>query len=91
GLPHAYALRGKYMAREGKKNRALGPRQLRDLLRNRGEGNFEATVLPGATLDDLDRERVYAYARTFLSEESSRHRWDVATLDFLYRRCCLTK
>lgn len=91
GLPHAYALRGKYMAREGKKNRALGPRQLRDLLRNRGEGNFEVQVLPGATLDDLDRERAHAYARVFLNEESARHRWDEATLDLLYRRGCLTK
>ncbi len=27
GLPQAYALRGKYMARAGKKNVALGPRQ----------------------------------------------------------------
>ncbi|RIK31083.1 MAG: transcriptional regulator, partial [Chloroflexi bacterium] len=91
GLPHAYALRGKYMARDGKKNRALGPRQLRDLLRQRGEGNFEATVLPGATLDDLDRERVEQYAQLFLNDVSARQRWNEATLDLLFRRGCLTK
>lgn len=91
GLPHAYALRGKYMERDGKKNRALGPRQLRDLLRQRGEGNFEAQVLPGATLDDLDRERVDSYAKLFLTDVSSRSRWDEGTLDLLYRRGCLTK
>ncbi len=91
GLPHAYALRGKYMARDGKKNRALGPRQLRDLLRQRGEGNFEVQVLQGATLDDLDRERVDAYAKLFLTDVSSRSRWDEGTLDLLYRRGCLTK
>ncbi len=91
GLPHAYALRGKYMERDGKKNRALGPRQLRDLLRQRGEGNFEAQVLQGATLDDLDRERVDAYAKLFLTDVSSRSRWDEGTLDLLYRRGCLTK
>ncbi|OQY80491.1 MAG: hypothetical protein B6D41_20860 [Chloroflexi bacterium UTCFX4] len=91
GLPHAYALRGKYMAREGKKNRALGPRQLRDLLRQRGEGNFEATVLQGATLDDLDRERVEQYAKLFLSDVSARHRWNEETLDLLFRRGCLVK
>jgi ATP-dependent DNA helicase RecG len=91
GLPHAYALRGKYMAREGKKNRALGPRQLRDLLRQRGEGNFEATVLPGATLDDLDRERVEQYAKLFLTGVSARHRWNEETLDLLFRRGCLAK
>jgi len=91
GLPHAYALRGKYMARDGKKNRALGPRQLRDLLRQRGEGNFEATILPGATLDDLDRERVDGYAKLFLTDVTSRHRWHEETLDLLYRRGCLAK
>jgi ATP-dependent DNA helicase RecG len=91
GLPHAYALRGKYMAREARNNRALGPRQLRDLLRQRGEGNFEAQVLPGASLDDLDRERVDAYAKLFLTDVSSRSRWDEGTLDLLYRRGCLSK
>lgn len=91
GLPHAYAVRGKYVAREGKKNRALGPRQLRQFLRERGEGNFEAQVLSGATLDDLDRERLHGYARLFLTEEGQRHRWDEAALDLLYRRGCLTK
>lgn len=91
GLPHAYALRGKYLARDGKKNRALGPRQLRDLLRQRGEGNFEATVLPGATLDDLDRERVDGYAKLFLTDVTPRHRWHEETLDLLYRRGCLAK
>ncbi|MGB8648069.1 MAG: ATP-binding protein [Anaerolineae bacterium] len=91
GLPHAYGLHGKYMARDGKKNRALGPRQLRQLLRERGDNNFEAGTLPGGTLDDLDRERINAYARLFLSSEGNRHRWEEATLDLLYRRGCLTK
>lgn len=91
GLPHAYAVRGKYPTREGRKSRALGPRQLRQLLRERGEGNFEAQVIPGATLDDLDRERVHVYARLFLTEGGPRHRWEEETLDLLYRRGCLAK
>jgi ATP-dependent DNA helicase RecG len=91
GLPHAYALRGKYPARDGKKNRVLGPRLLRDLLRSRGEGNFEAQTLASASLDDLDRERVLGYARLFLAEEPSRPRLDEATLDLLYRRGCLAR
>lgn len=91
GLPHAYAVRGKYMERDGKKNRALGPRQLRDLLRSRGEGNFEAQVLQGATLDELNRAHVDAYAKLFLTDVSSRSRWDEASLDLLYRRGCLAK
>lgn len=90
GLPHAYALRGKYLAREGKKNRVLGPRQLRQLLRERGEGNFEAQALAGASLDDLDRERVTAYARLFWNPEGPRQRQE-DVLDLLYRRGCLVK
>lgn len=91
GLPHAYGVRGKYLAREGRKTRALGPRQLRDLLRQRGEGNYEAQVMQNAALDDLDRERVDSYAKLFLTDVSSRTRWDEGTLDLLYRRGCLTK
>jgi ATP-dependent DNA helicase RecG len=90
GLPHAYALRGKYMAREGKKNRVLGPRQLRQLLRERGEANYEAQVVPGATLDDLDYESLSAYAKLFLSQEGQRQRAEEA-LDLLYRRGCLAR
>ena len=90
GLPHAYAMRGKYMAREGKRNRALGPRQLRQLLRDRGEGNFEAQAVAGANLDDLDRERINAYAKLFLSQNGQRQRTE-ETLELLYRRGCLVK
>jgi ATP-dependent DNA helicase RecG len=90
GLPHAYALRGKYMAREGKKNRALGPRQLRQLLRERGEGNFEAQTVPGVAMEDLDRERINAYAKFFSAQDGQRQRAE-ETLDLLYRRGCLVK
>lgn len=90
GLPHAYATRGRYLTREGKKNRVLGPRQIRQLLRERGEGNFEAQAVPGAKLDDLDREPVDAYARLFQPQDSKRIRQEEA-LDFLYRRGCLVQ
>ncbi len=90
GLPHAYALRGKYLAREGRKNRVLGPRQLRQLLRERGESNFEAQTVSGATLEDLDRERIDAYARLFSSQDGQRQRAE-DKLDLLYRRGCLVK
>jgi len=87
-LPHAYGLRGKYLTRSGKKNVALGPRQLRQLLRERGEANFEALPAPGATLDDLDDALVQQYAASFLGE--ARPGKD-AVFDLLLRRGCLMK
>ena len=89
GLPHAYGLRGKYLARTGKKNAALGPRQLRQLLRERGEANFEALPAPGATFDDLDAALVQKYAAAFLGEPPP-HRKD-AVLDLLHSRNCIAK
>ncbi len=88
GLPHAYGLRGKFLTRAAKKNVALGPRQLRELLRERGEANFEMLPAPGAALDDLDDALVKAYAAEFLGEPSLRK--DVM-LDLLHRRGCLMR
>jgi len=88
GLPHAYGLRGKYVTRVGKKISTLGPRQLRQLLRERGEANFEALPAPGATLDDLDDALVHQYAATFLGDSVIKKD---ALIDLLYRRGCITK
>lgn len=88
GLPHAYGLRGKYIARAGKKNIALGPRQLRQLLRERGEANFEMLPAPGTSLDDLDETLVSQYAKSFLETDAPKKD---AVLDLLHRRGCITK
>lgn len=88
GLPHAYGLRGKYIARTGKKNAALGPRQLRQLLRERGEANFEMLPAPSASIDDLDDVLVNKYAKSFLDDTAPKKD---AVLDLLYRRGCVTK
>jgi ATP-dependent DNA helicase RecG len=88
GLPHAYGLRGKYLARAGKKNVTLGPRQLRQLLRERGEGTFETLPAPGASWDDLDATLVEKYAALFLGEAPAKKD---AVMDVLARRGCLTK
>ncbi len=88
GLPHAYGLRGKYLTRAGKKNVALGPRQLRELLRARGEANFEMLAAPNASLDDLDDALVKKYAADFLGEASPKKD---AVLDLLHRRGCLIR
>lgn len=89
GLPHAYGLRGKYLTRSGKKNVALGPRQLRQLLRERGEAAFEALPAPGAALDDLDDALVQKYAAAFLGDPLPSKKEPL--LDLLYRRGCLVK
>ena len=88
GLAHAYGLRGKYLARSGKKNAALGPRQLRQLLRERGEANFEMLPAPGTTLDDLDDALVQKYVAAFLGDAPIKKD---AILDLLYRRGCVSK
>jgi ATP-dependent DNA helicase RecG len=90
GLPHAYAMHGKYVVREGKKNRVLGPRQLRQLLRERGEGNYEAQAVAGATFEDLAKERYSAYVKLFMPQDGQRQRPE-EIVDLLYRRGCLTK
>ena len=44
GLPHVYSHKGKYLIRDGKRNRALTPQQLRRLMMARGAVSFEAQV-----------------------------------------------
>ncbi len=89
GLPHAYALHGKYLARSGKKNVPLGPRQLRQLLRERGEAKFEVQTPPNASLDDFDDALIQKYASAFLGDPIPNKRQ--AILDLLARRGCLVK
>ncbi len=61
GLPHVYSLRGKYLIREGAQNKPLPPKSLRRLIIERGEVSFESLVPPGATLEDIDRDKVEKY------------------------------
>ncbi len=96
GLPQAYALRGKYPARSGKKNVALGPRQLRQLLRERGETTFEMQAVTSVGLDDLDEAAVAAYASSFLGDSMSASQKGnlqskSGVLELLHRRGCLIK
>ncbi len=95
GLPQAYSLRGKYLARSGKKNITLGPRQLRQLLRERGETTSETQAVAGALLQDLDEALVNSYAAVFLGESvSGSPKGSLAKpaiLELLSRRGCLVK
>jgi ATP-dependent DNA helicase RecG len=61
GLPHVYNLKGQYLTRSGRHNRPLLADELRRLLLNRSEVSYERYVPEGATLADLDDERVAAY------------------------------
>ncbi|MBZ0300697.1 MAG: putative DNA binding domain-containing protein [Anaerolineae bacterium] len=84
GMPHVYSLDGRYLARAGTENVPLAPRDLRRLIFERGEINFETEVPPGATLDDIHWEKAEAYA-TSLSGlgETNVHK-------VLVKRGCLT-
>ncbi len=62
GMPHVYALDGRYLFRQGADNAALKPRDLRRLLFERGDASFETEIASGATLDDLDWIKIKAYA-----------------------------
>ncbi len=63
GLPHVYSFRGKYLIRDGARNRPLDSRRLRRLMMERGAVSFEALVPEGARLDDLDWELAERYLR----------------------------
>ena len=52
GLPHVYNLDGKYLHRDGTRNRPLSIRALRRLMMARGELSWEAQVPDGASSDD---------------------------------------
>jgi ATP-dependent DNA helicase RecG len=64
GLPHVYHLDGRFLGREGSQTVPLPARRLRQLLMERGVAPFETQTPPGASLEDLDLERVQAYLRS---------------------------
>ncbi len=61
GLPHVYALGGRYWLRDGPATGPLSARRLRRLLIERGEASFESERPEGASLDDLDSDEVQSY------------------------------
>jgi len=61
GLPHVYNFEGRYLGREGFQTNPLPARRLRELLLERGDVQFETQIPPGASLDDLDHDKISAY------------------------------
>lgn len=83
GLPYVYALAGRYLVRDGPRNRPLEPAEIHRLMMRRGLIRFETQVPPDATLDDLnwDQVRQYAYSLEQLRQVEPR--------EVLRRRACL--
>jgi ATP-dependent DNA helicase RecG len=77
GLPHVYNLEGRYYWREGRRTGPIPPRQLRQLLVERGMLQFESLVPENADLQDLDSQQVESYEAAYfqalnLPEEEGR-------------------
>ncbi|HET9222697.1 MAG TPA: ATP-binding protein [Roseiflexaceae bacterium] len=85
GLPHVYSVHGKYLRREGAADRPIAPDTLRRLLIERGETSWDRLVPDGATLDELDPNKVAAYARRVGPAAEG------DPLAFLFRRGCLAR
>ncbi len=85
GLPHVFALDGRYLSRSGGVNRPLSPRELRRLLIERGDLSYEEEAANGAALDDLDWSKVEAYARRLKGSGSE------SPGDVLARRGCIIR
>src|SRR3990170_2808845 len=61
GLPHVYALGGRYWLRDGPATGPLSARRLRVLLIERGEASFESERPEGASIEDFDPAEIQAY------------------------------
>lgn len=85
GLPNVYSVEGRYLARRGNRIGDIPARQLRELMLVRGENTWEAQTPTGAGFDDLDPNRIAAYAETvgLLGEATEE--------DMLLRRGCVAK
>ncbi len=85
GLPHVYSVHGKYLRRAGAANQPIPPDALRKLLIERGETSWERMAPAGATLDDLDPNKLSAYVQRSGPAAAG------DPLTFLFRRGCVAK
>lgn len=85
GLPHVYALDGRYLIRENRTNDPIPARRLRQLLIERGEVSFESDRPADAKLEDLDEDKVEAYIASLGA------RGGESGNDLLLQRGCVVK
>lgn len=84
GMPNVYAYDGRYVSRKHNENTPMRPIEIRQLFIERGEISFETEPARGATIDDLDWEKVTAYATSLRLPAGDAR-------DLLHRRGCLTQ
>jgi ATP-dependent DNA helicase RecG len=87
GLPNVYSLGGRYLGRDGTQTNPLPARRLRQLLMERGVIQFEAQVPPGATLEDLDWDKVGTYIQALDLPGGETALPEAAATTLLHRGC----
>jgi ATP-dependent DNA helicase RecG len=85
GMPHVYALDGRYLTRDGGANVALSPHVLRRLVLERGDVTFESQPTRNARKEDIDWEQVEAYVAQV------RGMGGISPEQILLKRGCLVK
>jgi ATP-dependent DNA helicase RecG len=65
GLPQIYSLEGRYYWREGRQSNPIPPRQLRQLLVEKGMVLFESRTAPEITYQELDSQQIETYAQAY--------------------------
>ncbi|HIO13575.1 MAG TPA: transcriptional regulator, partial [Chromatiales bacterium] len=83
GMPHVYALDGRYLYRQGIENVALRPNKLRRLIIERGEASFETEIAQGTSLEAIDWDKAKTYV------ESLSGIGETSTENVLIKRGCL--
>ena len=95
GLPSVYAVDGRYISRDGSRNRVLAASEIHQLMLHRGAiaapGRFEVQTPAGAALDDLDWDRVRQYANRLERPTDTASPRQTSTREMLRQRACLVE
>ena len=85
GLPNVYATEGRYLVRDGQRNRPLKASEVHQLMAQRGVIRFETQAPSTASIDSLDWDRVRQYTAKL------QHMQDLDAKQILQRRGCLAE
>lgn len=90
GLPHVFGLEGRYYWREGSQTIPIPPRNLRQLLVEKGLVLFESQSPPDASYQDLDEVQIEAYIQAYYKAAKIENRENQPGIrDVLVQRGCL--